>query len=782
MKKLFLAVLLLCLSWLAAAQTPVYKNYLGYSIDFATVSGVPVIGYNNPVPNRAVLEAIERDLILQSFPDFNTALFRPRNIQDANTIQLYRQAHWATINGKKVREQELILTKGSANNLELFGGKSAIEQMIAHYKVLGEIWNTTKPAVSITPRLNRIIVVSNDVASKDDSRESNRDGWQVLNDEAYSFWANDEFSGLTTAKGDIPYDIDSRWMCNETWAYAVYNGGLGYVRDNATYGCKIDYGLLHELTHHIPVGDNYVYNPGGGSLNVPIGNGSTLNFGYATFQNDHMSDPTAPKLTAVSSYAMMLFHKINPQLNRNPQKSEIVDYVNQIYGWHFFDNLTIKIDNLEGLKLDNVYMTEENGQEMVISSDVTSQSFDGKSYTLTLNRAQQDRLFPGFQICMKKGNVVLPIAIPRIAIESLVWRFKVETGTAPASYTWNIGVKSYAANVLKRMEELAALNSNEGNYFNLSMYNTSETVPANIFASAPIDTKGNVYAVEFVSTNKKTLVNLLTPKANESISTSASSYKFKTWVSTSATSVKFVLDNQNITAVSEGNGYYSYSWTPTPGNHTLKAVAVNGGVSYSSELINFNVGAFKLYYTVLNEWNTGFEAKITIKNESTTPIYSWTLSFNQDDYMYQYWNCQMVQNGPSIQAINAAWNGTILPGQSVSLGYLGNKIGALSIPATGIFNGNPVTFINGVPPARTTILNSESLGVSVHPNPTSSTLIIPAEYHAEKISITNGLFVQELQAEKGEMSIDVSGLMPGIYEFKIEGEDGVYLEKILIQR
>ena len=81
-------------------------------------------------------------------------------------------------------------------------------------------------------------------------------------------------------------------------------------------------------------------------------------------------------------------------------------------------------------------------------------------------------------------------------------------------------------------------------------------------------------------------------------------------------------------------------------------------------------------YTVDNEWNTGFVASITIKNDTTAPISGWNVNWQYStNRITSSWNTTLSGSNP-YTATNIGWNGNIPVGQSVSFGLQGNKNGA----------------------------------------------------------------------------------------------------------
>ena len=81
-------------------------------------------------------------------------------------------------------------------------------------------------------------------------------------------------------------------------------------------------------------------------------------------------------------------------------------------------------------------------------------------------------------------------------------------------------------------------------------------------------------------------------------------------------------------------------------------------------------------------WGGGLTANLTLTNTGTAPVSGWTLvlPLALGQTIISDWNTDLVQNGDTVTAANAAYNGTIAPGDSVKIGYLANHTGDTSAP------------------------------------------------------------------------------------------------------
>ncbi|WP_431727730.1 chitinase [Verrucosispora sp. TAA-831] len=87
-----------------------------------------------------------------------------------------------------------------------------------------------------------------------------------------------------------------------------------------------------------------------------------------------------------------------------------------------------------------------------------------------------------------------------------------------------------------------------------------------------------------------------------------------------------------------------------------------------------------------SDWGTGWEAKYTITNGSSSTVNGWSLAFDlpSGTTLGSYWDALLTSSGQRHTFTNRSWNGTIAPGASVSFGFLGNGSG---VPANCRLNG-----------------------------------------------------------------------------------------------
>ncbi|WP_159943407.1 MULTISPECIES: endo-1,4-beta-xylanase [unclassified Nocardiopsis] len=91
-------------------------------------------------------------------------------------------------------------------------------------------------------------------------------------------------------------------------------------------------------------------------------------------------------------------------------------------------------------------------------------------------------------------------------------------------------------------------------------------------------------------------------------------------------------------------------------------------------------GECEARYRVTSEWNTGFQAEVTVT--AGAPLTGWrvTWSFGSGESVSHAWNASVSGGGSSVTATNVGYNGTLAAGQSTSFGFVGNHNGSVSTP------------------------------------------------------------------------------------------------------
>ena len=79
-------------------------------------------------------------------------------------------------------------------------------------------------------------------------------------------------------------------------------------------------------------------------------------------------------------------------------------------------------------------------------------------------------------------------------------------------------------------------------------------------------------------------------------------------------------------------------------------------------------------FTLVNDWGSGFEGKISITNNTGSNIDSWSLEFDFANPINNIWDAEIdnYENGSYVIS-NAAWNREIAAGETLSFGFTGDN-------------------------------------------------------------------------------------------------------------
>jgi lysophospholipase L1-like esterase len=94
-------------------------------------------------------------------------------------------------------------------------------------------------------------------------------------------------------------------------------------------------------------------------------------------------------------------------------------------------------------------------------------------------------------------------------------------------------------------------------------------------------------------------------------------------------------------------------------------------------------GSCTATYSVVSQWNDGFQGEVTIRNGTTATTSAWTATWNFGDgqRVSQAWNASATQTGTAVTARHAGWNGALTPGSSTTFGFIASRTGANTPPA-----------------------------------------------------------------------------------------------------
>jgi cellulase/cellobiase CelA1 len=77
---------------------------------------------------------------------------------------------------------------------------------------------------------------------------------------------------------------------------------------------------------------------------------------------------------------------------------------------------------------------------------------------------------------------------------------------------------------------------------------------------------------------------------------------------------------------------------------------------------------------VTSSWQGGFQGQVVVKNTGSATINSWKLgwTFPGSQAITNLWGGSDTQSGTSVTVTNAAYDGTLAPGATATVGFTAN--------------------------------------------------------------------------------------------------------------
>jgi hypothetical protein len=100
-------------------------------------------------------------------------------------------------------------------------------------------------------------------------------------------------------------------------------------------------------------------------------------------------------------------------------------------------------------------------------------------------------------------------------------------------------------------------------------------------------------------------------------------------------------------------------------------------------------GPLDIRYSTVSNWGTGYSGQYTITNDGTTAIPAWTLGFQlpAGTSVDSLWNGSYTHTGNQVSVTSDSWDATIVPGHSVSVGFVTKSSGQAGPPSGCTING-----------------------------------------------------------------------------------------------
>src|SRR3712207_118841 len=107
------------------------------------------------------------------------------------------------------------------------------------------------------------------------------------------------------------------------------------------------------------------------------------------------------------------------------------------------------------------------------------------------------------------------------------------------------------------------------------------------------------------------------------------------------------------------------------------AAAAFAAAAATTVLVALPASAETAAFTVVNSWNSGYEGRVTVTNDTSSTITSWRvqLTLPAGTSVSNSWSSTQSVSGNTYTFTNAPWNGTLAAGASTSFGFTANGTG-----------------------------------------------------------------------------------------------------------
>ncbi|WP_433415777.1 glycoside hydrolase family 6 protein [Microtetraspora malaysiensis] len=88
-------------------------------------------------------------------------------------------------------------------------------------------------------------------------------------------------------------------------------------------------------------------------------------------------------------------------------------------------------------------------------------------------------------------------------------------------------------------------------------------------------------------------------------------------------------------------------------------------------------------YTLVNQWQGGFQGEVSVKNTGTAQISGWkvTWTYANGQSITQLWNGSLSGSGSAVTVTDLGWNGALAPNTATTFGFTGTSSGTAGVPS-----------------------------------------------------------------------------------------------------
>jgi endo-1,4-beta-xylanase len=138
---------------------------------------------------------------------------------------------------------------------------------------------------------------------------------------------------------------------------------------------------------------------------------------------------------------------------------------------------------------------------------------------------------------------------------------------------------------------------------------------------------------------------------------------------------------------------YFDDYTPKPSYYAIQEAL--GGPGGPGPGPDPEPGACEVDYTVQNQWSTGFTGQVAFTHNGASALSGWELSWSwpSGQRVSSGWSGTWAQSGSTVTVSNAAWNGAVPAGGTVTVGFNATHSGGNTAPTAFTLNGQACTAV-----------------------------------------------------------------------------------------
>ena len=186
-------------------------------------------------------------------------------------------------------------------------------------------------------------------------------------------------------------------------------------------------------------------------------------------------------------------------------------------------------------------------------------------------------------------------------------------------------------------------------------------------------------------------------------------------------------------------------------------------------------GACIATYQYASQWNNGFTVDLFVVNQTGAALNGWnvTWTFAGNQQITNLWNGVLTQTGTSVRVTNAAWNGAVANGATLTFGFQASFSATNTAPTAFALNGIPCTTViaTATPIATNTAAVTPTATRTLTPTPTPTTgsaLIFADGFETGNINTWSARVI-----DGGDLSVSAGAALVGSFGLNALIDDAI---------